>query len=142
MRYDEVIRRYLSVRESSSREWSVGPGVIMCVEIDMSADTYVRMSVASSSSQRRRGPQFLRVTVFRFNPNATEDPETRGIHGIDISQIDRPDLGSGSGMFTPDQRAIIQDLRGAINRWVKGDLDALPPSTSDVITKRLQGSSP
>ena len=135
MRYDEVVRRYLAVRQASSREWSVSPGVILCVEFDMSADSYVTMTVAFSSSQRRRGPQFLRITVFREYKGTIDEPAT--FHGIDISQVGRPDL-----MFTADELAHIGQMRSLIDRWVKGDLAELPPSTSNTITQRLQGKSP
>jgi hypothetical protein len=129
VRYDEVIRRYLSVREASSREWSLSPALVMTVEVDMSADTYVTMAVGASSSQRRRGPQLLRVTVFRAFYNG---PDGDSFHGIDISQVSRPDL-----MFKADEVAAIEQWKAVIDRWARGAIDDLPPSTSRVLMDRL-----
>ncbi len=125
MRYQEVVRRYLSVRGASSREWAISESLVMCVEIDMSCDDLElgHGLFATASSSNHRVPQFLKVTLFRVRP----EREPWVITGA----VDDDPLTSG-------ERVDVAQHQREVNEWVAGRLATLPPSTSTVITNRLQ----
>ncbi len=135
MRYQEMVRQYLAVREASSREWGISPTLVMCVELETAAEAYLTIAVASSSTQRRQPPRFLRVTLFR-----RRDSDGRTMfHGYDVFH-DRDLRFSLSHEHLSDAEfAAIAERKAAIALWVAGKGD-LPLSTSTMLADRLQRS--
>lgn len=129
MRYQEVVRQYLSVREGSSREWGISESLVMCVELDVSQDTYVTLALAATSSQRRASPQFLRITMFRLSPG-----DGPGIWAWDASPVTDGEVARLDDV----ERTTVTALRAVISEWVSGKRDRLPPSTSTAIADRLR----
>ncbi len=126
MRYQEVVRRYLSVRGASSREWALSDTLVMCVEIDMSPAYARGLFANASSSHHTVGGQFLRVTLFRV----PRDGEPRRI------------IGAGDGdALTPNESANLQAASQWVADWVTGDKDSLPDSTSTAIAQRLRATN-
>jgi hypothetical protein len=122
MHYQEVVRRYLSVLSAISREWALSETLVLCVELDLSQSAAHGL-LASSSSQRQRGPQFLRVTMFRVRPGLA------------------PFLLTGAGDEAPLTRVEEENFKTAnqwIEHWTAGSRSALPDSTSTVVADRLR----
>jgi len=148
MRYEDLVRQYLSIRGSSSREWKVSDRMVMCVEIDMSADTHVTMAIASSSSQRRRGMEVLRMTIFVavrplkvIRHEGDEEAPEREYHGVTLPMADDATIFLPNGWMTrlePDEVLMIQSYQSLVERWQRGQLDDLPASTSSEILDKLQ----
>jgi len=125
MHYQEVVRRYLSVLGASSREWALSETLVMCVELDMSAPACVRgLFFATSSSQRSKVPQFLRVTMYRVHPE--RDPML-----LTGEWLGEPPL-------TQLEETNLQAANAWIEDWMAGRRASLPDSTSVVIADRLQ----
>lgn len=122
MRYQDVVRQYLAAREASSREWKISETLIMCVELETSADIFGTFAFAAASSSRRRGPQFIRVTLFRIS----HDREP----WVVTQTTDDPTL-------TSEESQVVRGYRGAIRDWISGLDECLIQSTSKVITERL-----
>ncbi len=119
MRYADVIERFAAAREATSREWTISPSLIMCVELDMSGDALFDMPVHSS---RSGASSFLRITYFRENIKAT-----RGwvaIHDLALMSLEEA------------AQALV--YRDAIGAWVGGYAIDLPRSSSTVIAERLR----
>lgn len=141
MRYEDLVRQYLSIRNSSSREWRISDRMVMCVEIDMSADTHVTMAVASSSSQRRSGMKFLRMTLF-VAANLGE----RQWYGVPLPLDGKIAAFYSDGVprtlehveLDHDERARIEWYQYQVDDWRKGMMQALPASTSTEILDKLQ----
>jgi hypothetical protein len=125
MRYGEVVRHYLSAREASSREWEISPTLVMCVELDASQDGYLTLAVATCSSQQRRAPHLLRVTLFRVHDDS--------VHGWDATPVPLPQ----SGRLDDHENVAVAQHRAVIDEWVRGSREQLPPSTSTKIGDRL-----
>lgn len=125
MRYGEVVRQYLSARKASSREWEISPSLVMCIELEASQDSYLTQAVAASSSQRRRAPQLLRISLFRVHDDS--------LHGWDATPLPLPQ----SGRLDDSENVEVARYRSVIDEWVAGSRDELPPSTSTKITERL-----
>jgi hypothetical protein len=115
VRYQDVIHRYLAVQEASSREWTISATLVMCLELDMSRDTYLTLALAAASSKQKRPHQFLRETLFR-------------LHLGGITPVSDAEL---------DEQVMIQQYRSMLDEWVMGLRDDLPLSTSSAITTRL-----
>ncbi len=124
MRYQEAIQKYLAARQASSREWRLSDTLVMCVELDASpADAFGTITMAEHSSQRRRGPRFVRITLFRLGVDSAR--------GWDATEVDtQRGLSREEFMVLDAQRRVVED-------WISGRLDLLPPSTSTVIADRL-----
>jgi hypothetical protein len=125
MRYREVVQRYLSARGASSREWALSDTLVMCVELDMSAPSYARGLFATSSSQRQKGPRFVRLTMFRVYPDR------------------KPFLLSGSEEppLTQIEEGNLRDVHRWVEDWICGRRDSLPPSNSTAIAECLRHDS-
>jgi hypothetical protein len=129
MRYQDIVRQYLAVRAASSREWRVSPSLVMCVELDTAPDAFGAMAVAASSTRLRRAPEFMRVTFFRRH-----ESDGRAVFLGWSDANEHPELSRVSD----EERATIAQHRIVMDRWIAGNGDLLPPSTSKAIGDWLQ----
>jgi len=123
LRYQDAIQQYLSVRAASSREWRISDTLVMCVDLDVSQEALGTVTMAEHSSQRRRGPRFVRMTMFRLGDDSAR--------GWDATEVDtQRGLSREEYLLYDHQRRVVHD-------WISGLRDSLPDSTSTVISDRL-----
>jgi len=119
MRYQQVCERFsalLSARDDSAREWQVSDHVVMVVEFDIfsAAKTWISVPCATG----RRDP-LVRIAFFERQP------------GDAVARVDAAHL-------PPVELKRASEFRALVDRWVAGDLDELPPSTSRIVGDRLR----
>lgn len=110
MRYQEVCSRFSSfvqARDAVAREWEISKATVMCVEFDLSSAVRLVVAPRSTQPQETGGAQFVRVTFF----------DSVGLP-VPLGRLSSAELGKA------------KEYQRTINRWVAGEVEVLPESTS------------
>ncbi len=119
MRYQDVCTRLeqlLVARSECSREWAISDSVVMWVEFDIAAAVRISLAIPGHTEPRHmtRTPRLVKVMFFDLG----------GLRVLRES-------------MTTTEQLRIDVLQRSIDGWVSGECEALPPSTSSVISERF-----
>lgn len=118
MRYRDVIEQYVRLRAASRREWKISDTLVLSVSLDVAADLMGPLVMAHGSERRPASP--MREQLVR-------------VHQVG----DRVQASPAQEVDAAEQQEIDR-YRSAVRRWIGGEAESLPPSTSAQISTWLQ----
>jgi|SRR5882724_3118629 len=116
MRYRELADYYsafTTAREAVKREWKLSGTTVMCVEVDLGAASALK--ALPLATQPASPPSFIRVSYF----------DTVGLP-VSLARLSSAEI------------AVAKEMQLAVNRWMCGEIEALPTSTSTRLADRFR----
>lgn len=124
VRYRAILEQFhalVKARDVSAREWKISERVVMCVTFDMFAAAESALQVPAHSERiptKDRLTRLVRVMYF------------------DVKYLNHA-RSTTDGMSEAELEAVEQRTR-QVDDWVAGKLEALPASTSTIVSDRLR----